>query len=76
MTPRQDTPKERQRLLRLLADRPAQLTWPPSNRALLAMLDERWAEVTHRWNEAMGSGKEYGCAKIAITDTGREALRN
>lgn len=74
MRPRQDTPKERQRLLRLLAERPAQLHLPLSNRALIGMVGEGLAEVTHRWDELMGSDKVYHCVKITITDAGREAL--
>lgn len=75
MKPRADTPRERQRILRLLAGRSMQLPWPCSNLALQAMLSEQWIEVTHRWNEVMGSGKQYSCAKIGITDAGREALQ-
>lgn len=73
--PRPDTPKERQRLLRLMVGRPAQLHLPLSNKALLAMLDEGLIEVTHRWNELTGSGKRYQCVKLSITETGREALQ-
>lgn len=75
MRPRADTPKERQRLLQLLAKRPAQLHLPYSNKALIGMLDDGLATVTHRWNEEMASGKKYQCVTIAITEAGLGALQ-
>ena len=69
MEARQDTPKERQRLLRLFVERPAQLHLPLTNRALLAMLDEGQVAVTHRWREQM-----LDCVKIRLTEAGRKAM--
>ena len=74
MEPRKDTPKERQRLLQLFADKPGQLHLPLSNRALIGMLNDGLIVVSHRWDEQMGSGKVYQCVKLSITDAGREAL--
>lgn len=68
-----DTPKERERLLRLLMKQPAHLTLPLGNPALRSMMHDGFVEITGRYRQEMAT-RCYDCIRLSITDAGREEL--
>lgn len=63
------------RALRLLAEKPATQVREQPLTTCLPLIDRGHAKIVRRWVENT-NGRLWHCEEIAITDAGREHLRN